>query len=218
MSVLSITPVYGLIEGSVRAGFESIWDYTSVFLSDIIVTKHKDWRAKCLTIIWLLVNTLMLFIFSGQLYTFLMRRPIIDKIEVMSDLFAKQYWKDSDIYLFDQEFSDFIVWGYLENNPIARQFIGRGDFLDPIDLYFNSNTLKSTMEKIIRDNAVIPAQKLLVYYLLRRAQNEFPELFEYLEEGIYYCVSKPEGDAQSYFLAVYKKRFNGTDLQILNKA
>ena len=182
-----------------------------------MVTKQKDWRAKCLAIIWLLVNTLLLFIFSGELYTILIRSPTIEKLELKSEMISKQNWKDSDIYIFDQEISDYMLWGYLKNEPIAKHFANRGTALDPWELYFDQNLFKSLFEKVIRENAVIPAQKLVLYYLLRRAQNEFPDLFSIVDEGLDYYVSKPERDPQCYFLAVYAERFNGTDLQILNK-
>ena len=136
----------------------------------------------------------------------------------MSDLYAKQNWKDSDIYVFDQEILDYMLWGYVKDKSIAKQFARRAELQDPIALYFNQNIQKNLFEKMIKDNAVIPAQKLLLYYLLRKAQNEFPELFSALNEGFDYYVFKPEGDPQCYFLVKNNERFYGSDLQMLDKA
>ena len=85
-----------------------------------------------------------------------------------------------------------MLWGYLKDEPMAKQLINKAIALDPWELYFDQNLFINLFEKVIRENAVIPAQRLLLYYLLRRAQNEFSDSFITLYEGLDYYVSKPE--------------------------
>ena len=50
--------------------------------------------------IWLLSCTLMLSLFSGQLYHCMMRGQDINKINTKYDLYTKPYWKESRILVF----------------------------------------------------------------------------------------------------------------------
>ena len=154
LSILAISITYGLIERSFRAIRRAFWDYTSVILSDYFPRKQISIKTRILATIWLLVNTLLLSIYSGEMYNIIISGQKLDKIENKHDLVIKENWKNSNIIMFDVSLMDYFLAEILKNDPVALELEGRYDFYDPIEFYFNETLNKDLIIGVIEENKV----------------------------------------------------------------
>ena len=58
-----------------------------------------------------MANTVLISIYSGELYEATVSGKVIDKIETIEQLFTKQHWKDSKIIVSDLGIIDLIYNG-----------------------------------------------------------------------------------------------------------
>ena len=102
---------------SCQTFFDSIWNFTSIILSyTIYFAQNIRGKNRVLVIVWLFANTILLSIFSGQLFEFIINAKIIDRIESKEELFTKEHWKSSMIYMMDMGIINFISYGLVNNN------------------------------------------------------------------------------------------------------
>ena len=81
--------------------------------------------------VWLFANTILLSIFSGQLYEFIINGKIIEGIESREELFTKENWKTSRIHALDPHIIDVIISGVHNNDEMAKQFASRMEKILP---------------------------------------------------------------------------------------
>ena len=216
LSILAISITYGLIERSFRAIRSAFWDYTSVILSDYFARQQLSIKTRILATIWLLVNTLLLSIYSGEMYDIIISGQKVDKIEGKHDLLVKENWKNSNIIMFDMSSINYIVAETVKNDPVGIQLKERIVYYDPVELYFDDTLLKVLIEEVIDGNKVMTANKLVLYYFIRRAQNIWPQNFDNYIEGYDYYISKPENSSGFYFLLYMPDMLEQDALQDLN--
>ena len=217
LSIVAIGCVYGLIKRSFNAMLESMWSYTSVLLSDYFAIKVKNLKPRFLAIIWLLVNTLLLSLYAGFLYDFIIRGQIVDKIEKKEELVSKPNWMNTTIYSIDDATGDYFYWGLTQSDGIALQLFERHELLDLLEVYFNANKRKAIFEEVLRNKAVITGNKLNTFLQLRKVQMEWPIFMANYIEGLDFFISKPETDPKCYYLGWNKDVFNQMVLDILNE-
>ena len=101
--------------------FNSIWNFASIILSDAMIFARdiKGWT-RILVMVWLLANTLLLSLFSGELFELIINGKIIDRIESKEELITKENWKSSKIFMADLGIFDFITSGFANNDSMAK--------------------------------------------------------------------------------------------------
>ena len=215
LSILTIGITIGLIEKSFTAIYEAFWNYSAVLLSDTYAMQFSTVKTRVLASIWLLVITMMLSVYSGQLYEFVIRGKLVDKIETKEDLVTKSNWKNSKVTMFDLSSIPEISAGIELNDPVSLDLIKRQIIQDPFELYFNDNIQKQLIEGVMADNQVIISYKWLIYYFLRRVQNIFPQMMDNYEEGIDFYLSKPFKSSGCYSLVVNKDIIDLDNLNLM---
>ena len=197
--------------------FESMWEYSSVLLSDYFTFRQinrKTIKTRILATIWLLVNTLLLSIFSGLLYETIIRGQIIDKIEDEMDLITKDNWKSSPILGgLDDGFMDNLLSG----SQIALQLFERANTQDVYELYFNKTAQIGYFTEMMRNNAVIFGRKLNAHMYLRDMQRDWPNIVGQYIEGLDYGISKTSSGHKCYHLLYNKQELNESQLNGFNK-
>ena len=87
----------GLKTRSLKKFLSTIWAYLSVLLSDSYVIEISDTFERLMATLWLLMCTLILSAFAGQLWNRLYRPPEPDFIKSWDDLHSKQHAKHLNI-------------------------------------------------------------------------------------------------------------------------
>ena len=105
-----------------------------------------------------MANTVLISIYSGQLYEVIIRGKVIDKIETIEQLFIKQNWKGSKILVGDLGIIDLIYNGD-RNDPMIDQLSRRVEELLPNEVILDSKTRKIVFEGVFYKNKVIIANK-----------------------------------------------------------
>ena len=189
LSILAIGCVYGLIHRSFSAIFEAIWDYSSVILSDYLTLKPKSIKTRILATIWLLVNTILLCLYSGALYDFIIRGQIVDRIEMKEELISKENWLHSNIYLIDPAILKYVFWSVRHEDSLVEHLVQKYKLNDLYQIYFNNSQQKAMFEDVFRNNALILANKLNLYLYLRKVQSDWPIIMGNYIEGLDYYIS-----------------------------
>ena len=194
--------------------FNSIWNFTSIILSDAMIFARdiKGWT-RILVMVWLLANTLLLSLFSGELFELIINGKIIDRIECKEELTTKEYWKSSKVYIFDLGIFDFITNGDINNNSVAKNFLTRSEATPPMDVIRDDELTREILNGILNDNKVIIANKLRTYFLVRNGQDRYPDIFRDKVEGIDYYISKPEQSYKAYY-SLFAREFFPVDLAV----
>ena len=197
--------------------FDSFWDSLSVVLSDSISRGHSITHSldRLLLGLWLLLNTVLLSLYSGQLYEVIISGKVIDKIETMEELYTKQHWKGTKIIVVDLDGLDFL-WNGDNYNPIIADLLSRSENLQAFDVIFNTTLTKTAFESVLTGKKVIIANKLSTYYLWRKVQNQWPELFSYYTEGTDYYVSQPQRSSMPFFLFYTRSEFDEYHIKMFN--
>ena len=186
---------------SCKSFFNSIWNFASIFLSDAMhFTQNISGKNRLLVMVWLFANTILLSIFSGQLFEFIINAKIIDRIESKEELFTKEHWKSSIIYILDIGIFDFITYGLVNNNSMAKQFLSRSVAMPPLDIINNDEEKREIMKDVINNNAVLIINKLTMYFLVRDGQERYQDVFLDYIEGIDYYISQPEQSYKPYYI------------------
>ena len=194
--------------------FDSIWNFASITLSDAMTFAHNiSGINRVLVMVWLFANTILLSLFSGQLFEFIINGKIIDRIECKEELTTKEYWKSSKIYIFDLGIFDFITNGDINNNSVAKNFLTRSEATPPMDVIRDDELTREILSGILNDNKVIIANKLRTYFLVRNGQDRYPDIFRDKVEGIDYYISKPEQSYKAYY-SLFAREFFPVDLAV----
>ena len=198
-----------------------MWDYSSVLLSDSFTSYPKNFKTRILAAIWLLVNTLLLSIFSGLLYELIIRGQVIDKIEDQMELFTKDNWKSSviQIGLDDGFFGDlsYDVSTYSSTGETTGQaLLKRSYFNDPIVVYFDKNLQINYFIEMMRNNAVISLRKLSAHLYLRKMQMDWPNVMGLYIPGLDYGMSKTNSGKRCYHLLYYNNVLNASQVNSFN--
>ena len=165
--------------------------------------------------LWLLLNTVLLSLYSGQLYEVIISGKVIDKIETMEELYTKQHWKGTKIIVVDLDGLDFL-WNGDNYNPIIADLLSRSENLQAFDVIFNTTLTKTAFESVLTGKKVIIANKLSTYYLWRKVQNQWPEFFSYYTEGTDYYVSQPQRSSMPFFLFYTRSEFDEYHIKMFN--
>ena len=192
-----------------------MWEYLSVLLSDYFAVKTVE--SRLLAGIWLLVNTLLLFLYSGQLYDFIIRGQIVDSIERKTDIVSKRNWAHSNIYIIDDAISDYIIFNALTlNDPVAKQIVERCVIADIFGIYFSPKVRRDFFEKVFKENAIISANKLNANLLVRRVQMESPIIKNNYIEELDFRISQPDTPSKNYYLFWNRDNFKQNNLEQFN--
>ena len=97
VSIIVISFVSSLYKQSLKSFFTIFWSYLSVILSDYHTMKTKNIFDRLLLGLWLIVCTLLLSAFSGQLREQILRPRTIHWIDTWDDLYE---WKHLKILTF----------------------------------------------------------------------------------------------------------------------
>ena len=170
-----------------------------IFARDI-----KGWN-RILVMVWLLANTLLLSLYSDELFELIMNGNIVDRIESKEELFTKVSWKSSKIYMADLGIVDLITTGYANNDLMAKQFLSRSEIAFNIDIMRDEELKCQILKDVVYDNKVMIANKLTTYYMLRDGQDRYPEIFIDFVEGIDYYISKPEQSYRAYYSMIIRE-------------
>jgi hypothetical protein len=193
---------------SCKSFFDSIWNFASIILSDAMTFAHDiSGPNRVLVMVWLFATTILLSLFSEQLFEFIINGKIIDRIESKEELFTKEHWKSSKIYIFDLGIFDFITNGHANNNSMAKQFLSRSELTPPMDVLRDDELTREILRGVLNDNKVIIANKLRTYYLVRYGQDKYPDIFGDNLEGIDYYISKPEQSYRTYYSLFAREYF-----------
>ena len=217
VSLLAISLIPGLRLRSFSKVFESSWDSISVILSDSISRGHTITHSldRLLIGLWLLANTVLISIYSGELYEVTVSGKVIDKIETIEQLFTKQHWKDSKIIVGDLGIIDLIYNGD-RSDPMIDQLSKRVEALLLNEVILDSITRKRIFEGVFHENKVIIANKLSTYYLLRKVQNEWTNFTSLYTEGRDYYVSEPRRSSMPFHLLYDRNSFDENHMKNFN--
>ena len=201
VSIFILSLLFVAKQCSCRKLFDSLWNFASISLGDVMNLALNNIRGKnkVLVMVWLFANTILLSLFSGQLFEFIINGKIIDRIECKEELTTKEYWKSSKIYIFDLGIFDFITNGDINNNSVAKNFLSRSEATPPMDVIRDEELTREILSGILNDNKVIIANKLRTYFLVRNGQDKYPDIFRDNVEGIDYYISKPEQSYKAYY-------------------
>ena len=196
--------------------FETFWDSLSVILSDTISRVPKHSLERLLTGLWLLANTVLISIYSGELYNVLISSKVIDKIESIEELHTKHHWKGSKILMLDLGIMDIVVNGD-KGDPVVNDLSSRAEaFISP-EILTDSQIMKDMIKSVFIENNVIIANKLSIYYVLRKFQNEWTDFMSLFIEGTDYHVSEPQRSSMPYHFMYVREMFDEYHIKIFNQ-
>ena len=195
--------VIGLYRQSFKAFLTTFWSYSAVILSDCYTIPLNTVYERLLSGVWLLVCTVLLSAFSGQLREGLMRPKPIYWIDSIEELHELEEWKDKKIQTFSvTEYANFI-----ENNgntTMAQDFSKRTDYLQ-VDDKVIKNGLK-LMKEFLDIKGVIKGQVAVVYpfHYLQVIKLYLTDVG--LEEDIDFHISSVS--TQPFYTLINKQIFN----------
>ena len=164
---------------SCKAFFESLWNFVTIILSDTMIwTKKGTGNIRVVIMVWLFAKTILLSLFSGLLFESIINAKIIDRIESREQLYSKEHWKSSKILVPGLDTLDFLLTCITNNNSMAKDFPKRSELILASESLRSDTVQMEMFKKVLDTNAVLCANKLSMYYLLRRAQENFPNIMD----------------------------------------
>lgn len=103
----------------------------------------------------------------------------------------------------------------MKQDHFSSMLIKRAIFEDPLELFFSNQLQRNLFEEVLQNNAVITGNKLAIYYYLRKAQKDWPQLMDHFIDGLDYYVSKPK-ERSCYYLGTMPMIFEEEELKGLN--
>jgi len=213
-TLLCIALIMSIMRGSIKTFFSTLWQFSTILLSDVMTKSFNKPYEKMIVCIWLLMGGIVLFsAFTGCIYGFMIKKPPIQKIDSFDDLHLQ--WKDKQIIALDNgPFVDFVQ---NDKSDMAQDFKRRTE-ISPIENYFDDNFKDNAMKRLVSGECVL----LHEYYALKHMEIYLNTLIEFNRKkgnkyGVDYHVSRSGGGTLPYFLLVKKDdKFNST--RSLNKA
>ena len=155
--------------------------------------------------LWLLANTVLISIYSGELFNNVIKGKVIDKIDSIEQLVTKEHWKDSKVILGDWGICDLISCNHEigHGNSLISNLWPKGDILNPFDLFMDENYRNNIFMSVLTENNVIIANKLSTYYLLRKLQSESTDFMSLYTEGTDYYVSEPKSSSKPFHFVYF---------------
>ena len=167
LSLIVICLLRGVRVRSFWEALELFWDSLSILLSDSISRVPKQSVDRLLIGLWLLANTVLISIYSGELYNNVISGKVIDKIETNEQLLTKDHWKDSKLIICDNTICDVISCNKeVDPDSIYAKIMDRTDIINTYDL-MDSMLRKEVFMSVLTENKVIIANKLSTYYILQ---------------------------------------------------
>ena len=149
---------------SINSFFITIWMCLSVILSDYYSMKINKGFDRFMSGIWLLVCSVLLAAFSGQIWNLLIRSQPIDSIDSLDDLYSKPQWSNATI--FTLEYLDFAEFADKVDSPMAKNFKKRIKLLDAFDFIFVGKFKYSedVINRFLNGKLVFAFDKLSLHY------------------------------------------------------
>ena len=193
-----------------------MWSFSTGLLSGGLAEEYKDNFSRFLATKWLLTLTVLLPIFSGEFYNFLIRARPHDLLEDIDGL-TTEHWKDSKVYslylvgIFDQ----LVDARFKGTDPKLAQLSDRTEWLDTFSMVLSDKPFKKLFAEIISENSVFLTNGLFAYYLIQRLRRHSPE-FAYYEQGVHYHIANL-ANSKTFFINIHQDYFTEFQLQQLNK-
>ena len=214
--------VFGLISAlrsrSIKEFFASILMFCTIIFIDYKRITNNSSVIRILVAIWLLALILVLSIFSGELYGYIVRGQPLDVIDSFDDLYRKAYWKDSKIYMaaFVGIF-DFILFEEMEGNQKAKNIYDRSETLDSVELIHNHSLSDEVFTKIMTENKVLSINKMTANYLINQFFGKHSQMIDDREGYGELFVTDMDDSVNAYYINVVDSTFSQAHLQSLNR-
>ena len=168
--------------------------------------------------LWLLANTVLISIYSGELFNNVIKGKVIDKIETIEQLVTKEHWKDSKIIAGDLGICDLISCNVeiSEGDSIISKIWPRIEFINHFELIMDSKYRNNIFRSVLTEKNVIIANKLSTYYLLRKVQNEWTDFMSLYTEGTDYYVSEPERSSIPFHFLYFNNKTDENHIKDFN--
>ena len=199
ISLISFGIICVLINAKIKAFFSTIWELSSVLLSDIIARRINGNIKRLLTGIFLLSCVLLLSLFSGGLYEKLIRKQPIDRINSLEDLFTKPGFNTMKILA--PEFLELNGFIEYDSSEMALNFKNRTVLFDAYDLFWNESYRNSIFDDVRSSKAVIVFGDK--YFLHSFAYNH-ENLYKMLHSNQYYISDHGFGVMPHFILYSYR--------------
>ncbi|CAG2106490.1 unnamed protein product [Medioppia subpectinata] len=174
LSLISIGVMFGLRYRSVTRCLQTIWTFSAVILSD---TFHLKIVETCIDRmfagIWLLVCTLLLSLYSGDLYDTLMRGQSYHKLENKYQLYTDPNYKDSQIWLYNSDVIEYIV---SNDNEMTASLIERIKAYGWLETATDPLIQLNIVLTVLEEKHVLAVPKFGAYYMLNTVLKYFPRL------------------------------------------
>ena len=195
--MIAIAFVICLKNRSFKSFFITIWMYLSVILSDYYSMKISKGFDRFMAGIWLLVCSVLLAAFSGQIWHLLVRAQPIDQIDSWDDLYSKPQWKEKNIITF--KFLDMDDFINKDESPMALNFQKRVQYLDLYQFHLADN-LKfrdNVNKRFLNGQLVGIFDYIFLNYLKVFQKNSF---YPGLKEGFDFHISRFGAGMKPYFI------------------
>lgn len=207
ISLVSIGLLFNIKNRNIWLFFETIWEFSSVILSDVFARRITGNLKRSIAAIWLLVCILLLSLYSGGLYESLVRKQPIDKIDSWDDLYTKPHWKKFPIYAPD--FGDLFTFISFDSSPMALDFRKRTVMLDAFKFAFDLNWAQNQFIQCV--NGEKSCVVLLDYLMLHYFKHKYGA-GTIKSEGIDFHISKSGYAVKPQFILLTKR----ADIRMVN--
>ncbi|CAG2102210.1 unnamed protein product [Medioppia subpectinata] len=173
LSVLVFSLVLGLKYQSTGKFIENIWHFSTILLSD-----YMPFRGRRLVVSdrrfvgpWLIVCAILLPAYSRVMYWKIIGGDHHYGVGVdnLWQLYAQPEWQNSKIFVVDTD--PFVTPDYYRKDLMpVRVMANRVDYIDGIDMYFNTSLFWDMFDRVVAQNAVIKIDRLFGHHLLASAR------------------------------------------------
>ncbi|CAG2107092.1 unnamed protein product [Medioppia subpectinata] len=135
--------------------------------------------------IWLLVCTLLLSLYSGDLYDTLMRGQSYDRLENIYQLYTDPNYKYSKIWIFNYDITEYMT---INDNEMANSFIERMTYYGPLETASDELIQMEIILTVLEEKHVLAVPKFGAYYMVNTVLKSFPdipmhELYQHYYDG-----------------------------------